>query len=222
MLDKQFFTNLENRKEKIERIMSKLHESKNLMKLKKALIKFIDDLESVIDRFWSVNLSLSEREKILEKTSVVLKTLFSATKILYERGTIGQDMIVKVTPIMAQLGEFDLAISLIRETLWLNETFSNLATIADIGYESGLIDESVKALNRLEEMGFRFFEMYYNKALVLYMMGHDLECLRILDELEKNYSIKKSLIGLKVAALIANNKIDEAKRLSLMRREDKK
>jgi len=217
----QLLTKLTHYREKIDRILSKSLDQKLLLKLRRTFSKFMDELELIVEKFWNHSLPLSDREKILITSQKLLKSLYTTTKILYNRNLIGQEHIARSVSVLSQMGAFELAVSLIRETLWLDETFSNLATIADIGYESGLIDESLRALNKLEEMGFRFFELYYNKALVLYMMGNDIECLSLLEKLERNYGFKKTLIGLKVATLIANNEIEKAKKLSLMKREGK-
>ncbi len=215
----QLLTKLHHYREKIDKILSMSLDQKLLLKLRRTVSKSIDEFELIVEKFWSRSLPLDSREKLLAASRSLLESLYMSIKMLFLKNIIGQEKVAKTVSILAQMGAFDLAISLMRETLWRSETFSNLAAIADIGYESGLIDESLKALNKLEDMGFKFFELYYNKALVLYMMGRDAKCLELLEKLEENYGFNKSLIGLKVAALIANNKIEEAKKLSLMRRE---
>ncbi len=175
-------------------------------------------LDSAVDELWSTDTPLAKRRRIITDFYPHVVRLLKIVKRLWTFKTINENKITSIARIVGWFGYFDECVKLLEETIGEPHDYFSFATLADIYFELGLLDKSLEKLEKIKAMGFNFYEIFYNMALILYMIGKDQRALEVISESEKKFKGKKPMFGLKIAVAIANNDLEGANMLVLKRR----
>ena len=202
----------------IQNAYTKSYPKKILIKASRYLQYIVRHLEHLANEFWSLDSNLQKREQIIKDHSEYLRRIVEIAKTLWRHDVINENTVISLARPLGWLGAFNECVELLEGTIGTNEDYFTYATLADIYFEIGLLDKSLENLEKIKKMGFRFYEVYYNLALTLYMIGEDLKAWETIEESEKLFKDKKPLYGLKIAVAIANNELELANRIVLERR----
>ncbi|MGQ4890958.1 MAG: hypothetical protein ACP6IP_00535 [Candidatus Njordarchaeia archaeon] len=213
-----FLENLSKLMNLIEKSRSNIHSRRYLTKSMKVLKKILSRLRHWSTVFWSSKTTLSVRRKIINDHLQHFSVIRDALVTLYRFNFANTNMILEYARVLASLGGLDVAEDLLNDTVGLDRDFSSLALVSDTLFELGMIDRSLNYLDKLRKIGYKFFEAYYNRVLILYLMGKNIEAMDTVKELEERFGEVPQIMGLKIALFISNNQIDEANRLNMKRR----
>ena len=213
------FVNALDRAESILREVDSRGYSRRLLNKVNRIVNSIEVyLDSVVDELWSTDSTLTKRKQIISDFYPYIVRFLKIVKKLWVYNAINESKVTSIARITGWFGYFEDCVKLLEETIGETNDYFSFATLADIYFELGLLDKSLEKLEKIKAMGFSFYEIFYNMALILYMIGEDLKALEVINESEKKFKGKKPMFGLKIAVAIANNDLEEANLLVLKRR----
>ncbi len=93
-----------------------------------------------------------------------------------------------------------------------------LSELLDYVLECGYLDLALKIAKKMRENGLAVFAIMYNEALIKYLLGKDLESLRIVRSIISKYGLRPEILGLLSAIYIGIGELEDAKKyLNILR-----
>ena len=132
--------------------------------------------------------------------------------------TLEGSKLIKLASSLSMIGCDQYAKRIFIKLLTSNESYLIIAEIIDTALECGFLDIALRGIEVLENRGYRYFELMYNKVLILYLIGENLKALDFLRNLIRKHGKKRRLMGLLSTIYISIGKFEEAgKILSMIR-----
>jgi len=183
-----------------------------IMIIEKNLLQITKKLNKLADVFIRPDYKLLELKKIAKELRSICKQVYAS---IIHAGVEFQSytVLIMLAKSLNDCGCHDYATKLFLHILERATNYSEIADLVDKTIECGLLDIALEGLKKLRKMGFSYFEIVYNEALINYLIGRDLEAFRLLKLSLREFGEKRQLLGLLVAVNIALGFFDEAKEI---------
>jgi len=195
---------------------------KNLVKiLKKKITKLKNFLRKNSKIFDNSKLSLVNIREFIDK--VVKPICRDLSKIVHLACFLNEtdeimDILIEFSKSLHDFGCSNLSKNIFSNLIEKINDYVKLSDILDLVLECGYLDLALNTLRKMREQGLVTFATAYNEALIKYLLGEDLEALKLVKIIIKRYGLRSELLGLLSAIYIGVGDLSSAKEtLSILR-----